>query len=316
MKRLIWIVIVGLFVYWGATSDTLGNWITQAFNSVDPETVETIDQSVNESIDKLNTVSDEESTLFVNRFLLGMSCLALLLSVIYRFILKRTAQKRHLLDEINSLIILSAICIALTSFRHDISHWWAILTIPITSFAIIYPLYYIPQYKYFRWVAASAYDVLVLGLGFLCFFWSISNSSIIGIIMTLACTLIAFLYYHSHRKFDYCPKCHRYVAITNTERHIDKKTVEYQDKTAKVATGYITTYSIDKYGNKTTISKTPTGWKRIFYTLKITKVYYTDHLECPYCEHKFTKQDMEKSKREIAYKSREEKEGVYINPED
>ena len=316
MKRLIWIVLIGLFVYWGATSDTLGNLITQAVDSVDPETVEAIDQSVNESIDKLNTVSDEESTLFVNRFLLGMCCLALLLSVIYRFILKRTAQKRHLLDEINSLIILSAVCVALTIFRHDIAHWWAILTIPIAIFAIIYPLYYIPQYKYFRWVAASVYDILVLTLGFLCFFWSASNCSLMGIVMTLVCTLIAFLYYHSHRKFDYCPKCHRYVAITNTNRHIDKRTVEYHDDSKVVATGYIKTYSVDSHGNRTTISSVPTGWERVFYTLKITKVYYTDHLECPYCEHKFTKQDIEKSEREMAYKSRDEKEGAYLNPED
>ena len=65
-SRIIWIIIIGVIVYWGAAYPTLGNWIEALSVKLQPA-AEVIDESTNRLIDNLNEVDD--ATLYKLRLM-------------------------------------------------------------------------------------------------------------------------------------------------------------------------------------------------------------------------------------------------------
>lgn len=310
LSRIIWILLVGLFVYWGATTDTLANLLNGLAERLEP-TAEVVDQATNRAIDTLNESDDLQTMRLFNRVLLGLSCLAFVLSIIYRFLLKESAKRRNTFDEIDFYMILSALSILLTLFNHDEANWWSLLLIPICCFMVVYPLLYIPYYRYLKWISSTIYDILVLIIGGVYFSACLSEGSLFARILSGIFGLLAIWIYYSHRKSYSCPSCKRYVEVLQLDHHIDRTDVEYRDREEDVATGYRVTERIDKHGNRSVVSKVATGWKRIFYTQKRVRKHYTDHFQCPYCGYKYVEQGVEESEKNLGYKEREERAGSH-----
>ena len=164
-SRLIWIIIIGVIVYWGAAYPTLGNWIEALSVKLQPA-AEVIDESTNRFIDNLNEVDDATLYKTISRVLFGFSCLALVLSILYRFILIKGAKPRNAIGELNDLIKYSVLCVLLTFYDHGNFHWWTIFAPPVFAYVIAYPLLYIPYYRYFRWIYTLLYSIVVVILEF------------------------------------------------------------------------------------------------------------------------------------------------------
>ena len=62
-----------------------------------------------------------DATLYrtISRVLFGFSCLALVLSILYRFILIKGAKPRNAIGELNNLIKYSILCVLLTFYDHQ-----------------------------------------------------------------------------------------------------------------------------------------------------------------------------------------------------
>ena len=127
-SRIIWIIIIGVVVYWGAAYPTLGNWIEALSVKLRPA-AEVIDESTNRFIDNLNEVGDA-------------------------------------IGELNNLIKYSILCVLLTFYDHGNFHWWTIFAPPVFAYVIAYPLLYIPYYMYFRWIYTLLYSIVVVILEF------------------------------------------------------------------------------------------------------------------------------------------------------
>ena len=211
-SRIIWIIIIGVFVYWGAAYPTLGNWIEALSVKLQPA-AEVIDESTNRLIDNLNEVDDATLYKTISRVLFGFSCLALVLSILYRFILIKGAKPRNAIEELNNLIKYSVLCVLLTFYDHGNFHWWTIFAPPIFAYVIAYPLLYIPYYRYFRWIYTLLYSVVVVILEFAYVPVCIGEAALGGKIVGVVVTLLAFWFYLEHRKPLYCPKCKRYSNI-------------------------------------------------------------------------------------------------------
>ena len=67
-SRIIWIIIIGVVVYWGAAYPTLGNWIEALSVKLQPA-AEVIDESTNRFIDNLNEVGDATLYRTISRVL-------------------------------------------------------------------------------------------------------------------------------------------------------------------------------------------------------------------------------------------------------
>lgn len=148
-SRIIWILVVGAIVCWGAAYPTLGNWIEALLVKLQP-LGQVIDEKTNILIDKINNTDISSATIIINRTLFGSSCLALILAAIYRLALKKGAEYRNATGELNGLLTAAAICVALTAFSHGSLHWWSIIAVPIFSFVILYPFLYIPRMLFSR----------------------------------------------------------------------------------------------------------------------------------------------------------------------
>ena len=163
--KFIFLILLGVFVYWAAADDTFANFVNDFANN-NQSLAETIDAKTNALIDKINASDIKEVTLLVNRGLLIGSCVALALSLLYLLVFKTTAKKRNTYSDIKTYAVLSAVCIVLTLFKQDTANWWAIPTIPIIAYVVFYPLLYLPYYRYLRWVFAFFFDITVIVVGF------------------------------------------------------------------------------------------------------------------------------------------------------
>lgn len=283
-SRILWFIAVGIFVYWAAAYDTFANFLESIFTKLEPLGV-IIDKYTNIAIDYLNSINHTQGNRLLNRILLGFSILALILSVVYRFALKNLAAERHYTKELNSLIQDAAICVVLTLFAHNNIHWWSILAIPMFSFVILYPLLFIPYYRFFRWVYAIPYDILAFGLGFFTFVIQMTQATLGGKILGVIFAAIATWYFITHRKFKYCLSCKKYTNLDILCIYDTAVEREWEGGKTRVATGYDYTYKIDSYGNKTLISKTATGYKEVIAKHKSTTYSWCYKYTCPYCGH-------------------------------
>ena len=291
-SRIIWLIAVGIFVYWGAAYDTLGNFIERAADKL--TAIEFSVETGNGVLAKFeHFITKVRFNNFVNKFLLALSCLALVLSIAYYFILHKAATARDTVDEICMLITQAIIAVLLTLFGHNSLHWWTIITVHISCFLIVYPLYYIPLYKYFKWLVAMVYDILVLSIGgiFIAFYTDEPNTLTYTILFFITCAL-ACVYYLTHRKLDHCPSCNKYISIAS-KRIIDSERTRTIDGESWVATQRVDTYKVDSNGQKKLIKSIETGWKKVYYKYKEITTNYTDHLSCPNCGHKWRKSGKE-----------------------
>ena len=311
LGRIIWLLLVAAFVYWGASSDTLSNWLNNLVDNAEPLTAQT-EEFTNSFIEKINAADEVQMIIYYNRILLVISCLALVLSILYRFVLKETAIKRDLYDNVKDFLLYSVVAVLLTAFHHSAFNWWTLPAIPFACMMLVYPLLYIPYYRYFRWVFAFFYNLLTLIVGGFYLAGCLTNPSLIGKILSLVFAGLAVWYFLTHRKFDSCAGCKRYVNIHHINHTIDKTEIDYQDVDTTVATGYIETTKYDKYGHKVGTTTKETGSKRVTYTSKIIKKYYTDLFRCPYCGYEYTETGVDEQMKSLGYKEREEKPGVYM----
>lgn len=162
--KFIFLILLGVFVYWAAADDTFANFVNDFANN-NQSLAETIDAKTNALIDKINASDIKEVTLLLNRGLLIGSCVALALSLLYLLVFKTTAKKRNTYSDIKTYAVLSAVCIVLTLFKQDTANWWAIPTIPIIAYVVFYPLLYLPYYRYLRWLFAILFDITVIAVG-------------------------------------------------------------------------------------------------------------------------------------------------------
>ena len=310
--KFISLILLGLFVYWAAADDTLANFLTSFAEDAQP-LAETIDAKTNAFIDKINAANTNIKgvTLYLNRGLFIGSCVALLLSLLYLLVFKKTAKKRNTYSDIKTLAVLSAVCIVLTLFKQDTANWWAIPTIPVISLVLFYPLLYLPHYRYFRWVFAFFFDITVIVVGFVYVPMCATNASLFVTIATFVVTILSIWYAWTHRKFDACEKCKKHVEYIYVGRTIDKTEIDYKDFDQQQATGYRVKTTYDKYGHKHSETSTPTGWQRVKGTTKYINRYYTDLYRCPYCGHEHTTSDVKEDKKSLGYQQREEAAGTY-----
>lgn len=303
LSNLVWIVAIGLFVYFGATSKEFSSFLTEALEGVEPA-LESTGEFIGAVAEKIPDDANPASIL--NGILLTMSCVALVLSLLYRFLFKDTALKRDTYDEVKDLLLYSGASVLLSAFVQDEAHWWTLLAVPLCSYVLVYPLFYIPYYRFFKWVAAALYDLLVLIIGI--FYISIyfgEYASLVTGILALFAIVFAGWFYWANRKHDHCPKCKRYVNIDRTGAEIADKRVDYSDHDEKVATQVMERYKIGKDGRKEVVDRTPVAWKRIKYTIKKTEIDYTVHLKCPYCGHEFTAREYDEKSKTLSYGERE-----------
>ncbi|MBR7183200.1 MAG: hypothetical protein IKD41_04320 [Alistipes sp.] len=292
-SKWFWIVAIGIFVYWGAAYPTLGNILTYIFDKLEPVGV-VIDKYTNIAIDHINTQNDTETNRLINRILLGCSCLALVLSVVYRFALKKVAAERHYTAELNSLIQDAGICVLLTLFAHNTVHWWSIIAVPIFAFIILYPLLYIPYYRYFRWVYDLPYILIVVNLGITVAFIQFGGATLLGKILGIICTIFAAIHFVEHTRLNYCPKCKKYTNLDTLCIVDNTKIKEWKDGTTRqVATGYTDTYKVDSHGNKTLVSRVATGYETVEVIYRrITHTWWYKYT-CPCCNHSWDESGVE-----------------------
>lgn len=306
ISRIVFVIVVVGGGWWATSSGKIDEFIETT-----PPLWQEVSDNTTQSVEKLS--SDEFGKMY-NYFLLGCSALALTLSILYLFIFKRVAVKRNTTDDLHGLVIMSIISVALTCYISNSINWWKILAIPLFCYVYIYPLFYLPYYRYLRWVAADLYALigfLLAGLHLVLF--SEDNPGFIATILSLISAGLAYWFFHTHYRRESCPSCKKHVNILHTDHHIDSKYVDYKDIKTKAATGYKDTYKVDGYGNKSLISSVATGWRTIFYTNKITRINFTDHFKCPNCGYKFTKQDFIEETKRLGYKKREERAGMNLN---
>ena len=310
VRRLITLVLVGLFVYWAATDDTFANFLTGLAEDAQPW-AEVIDAKTNAFIDKINVANANAVTLILNKCLLIASCVATVLSLLYLLVLRKAAKKRNTYSDIKTYAVLSAVCVVLTLFKQNTANWWVIPTIPVISLVLCYPLLYLPHYRYFRWVFAFFYDILVVVVGFAYVALCQTNAPFLATIATFIVTILSVWYAWTHRKFDSCEKCKKHVEYLYVGRTIDKTEINYKDFDQQQATGYTVKTTYDKYGHKHSETSTPTGWRRVKGTIKYINRYYTDLYRCPYCGHEHTTSDVDEKTKQLGYQQREESTGTY-----
>lgn len=222
-SRIIWLLIIGAIVYWGAAYPTLGNWIEALLVKLKPvgdAIVESIDNlEVNGFIDKLEALGDAALYRIANMVMLGFSCLALALSILYRFTLIKGAELRNTTEELNDLIRYAALCVLLTFYVFGKFHWWTILAPPIFAYVIAYPLLYIPYYRYFRWIYTLLYTLIVIILDGIYISVYIADATLVWKIVGFIVAIFAFIYYILHRKPSYCPECKRYANFNDNQSY-------------------------------------------------------------------------------------------------
>ena len=310
LVRFLILILLGLFVYWAAADDTFANFLTELTEDSQP-LAEVIDAKTNTFIDKINASDIKEVTLYLNRGLFIASCVALALSLLYLVVFRKAANKRNTYSDIKTYAVLSAVCVALTIFKQDSANWWVIPTIPVISLVLCYPLLYLPHYRYFRWLFALFYDILVVVTGFVYVILCLTNAPFLVTIATFVVTILSIWYAWTHRKFDACEKCKKYVEYIYVGRTIDKTEIDYRDFDQQQATGYQVKTTYDKYGHKHSETSTPTGWRRVKGTTKYIKRYYTDLYRCPYCGYEHTTSDVKEDTKSLGYKQREEPTGTH-----
>ena len=309
VRRLITLVLVGLFVYWAAADDTFANFLTSLAEDAQPW-AEVIDAKTNAFIDKINVANVNDVTLLLNRGLLIASCVATVLSLLYLLVFKTTAKKRDTYSDIKTYAVLSAVCCLLTFFKQDTANWWAIPAIPIIAYVVFYPLLYLPYYRYLRWVFAIFFDITVIVVGFVYVPMCATDAPLWARILTLVMTALVIWYAWTHRKRDACEGCKRHVEFNYLGRTIDKTEIKYRDFDQNQVESYRvkTTY---KDGVKVSEEKTPVTWRRVKGTIKYINRYYTDTYRCPYCGHEHTTSDVDEQTKTLGYQQREEAAGTY-----
>lgn len=310
LVRFLILILLGLFVYWAAADDTFANFLTELTEGSQP-LAEMIDAKTNAFIDKTNTLDINVVTTSLNRGLFIASCVALALSLLYLVVFRKVANKRNTYSDIKTYAVLSAVCVALTIFKQDSANWWVIPTIPVISLVLCYPLLYLPHYRYFRWLFALFYDILVVVTGFVYVILCLTNAPFLVTIATFVVTILSIWYAWTHRKFDACEKCKKYVEYIYVGRTIDKTEIDYSDFDQEQATGYRVKTTYDKYGHKHSETSTPTGWRRVKGTTKYIKRYYTDLYRCPYCGYEHTTSDVKEDTKSLGYNQREESTEIY-----
>ena len=124
LRRLITLVLVGLFVYWAAADDTFANFLTGLAEDAQP-LAEVIDAKTNAFIDKINVTNVNNVTLLLNRGLLIASCVATVLSLLYLLVLRKAAKKRNTYSDIKTYAVLSAVCVVLTLFKQNTAKFFS-----------------------------------------------------------------------------------------------------------------------------------------------------------------------------------------------
>lgn len=310
-SRIIKLALLALFVYWGATTDTLYNIIAD-WSDRTVEWLEANEDKVDQAIDYLIALDDEKAMRNYNMAMFICSCVAFALTLLYRLVLGKSAKQRGVYDNLSDYTWLAAIAVLLTAFKHDSANWWAVMSFPIFMFIFIYPLLYIPYYRYLRWIPAFIYDTLTIFSGFIYVtLVPMYDGSLVCKIMLLLITLGAFWFMWAHRKFDTCAGCKKYVYNKHIDHHIDETEISYSDVDTSVSTGYRITQKINSDGRVISETKTPTGYKRVKYTIKRVTKYYTDTFECCNCGHQYTETGDEENTKSLAYKEREEASGRY-----
>lgn len=309
VRRLITLVLVGLFVYWAATDDTFANFLTGLTEDAQPW-AEVIDAKTNAFIDKINAADIDAVITYLNRGLFIASCVALALSLLYLVVFRKAANKRNTYSDIKTYAVLSAVCIILTLFKQDTANWWVIPTIPVISLVLCYPLLYLPHYRYFRWLFALFYDILVVVAGFVYVTLCLTDAPFLVTIATFVVTILSTWYAWTHRKFDACEKCKKHVEYIYAGRTIDKTEIDYKDFDQEQVASY-RVKSTYKNGDKVSEERTPTSWRRVKGTTKYINRYYTDLYRCPYCGHEHTTSDVDEQTKSLGYKQREESAGTY-----
>ena len=307
--KFIFLILLGVFVYWAAADDTFANFVNDFANN-NQSLAESIDAKTNALIDKINASDIKEVTLLLNRGLLIGSCVALVLSLLYLLVFKTTAKKRNTYSDIKTYAVLSAVCIVLTLFKQDTANWWAIPTIPIIAYVVFYPLLYLPYYRYLRWLFAILFDVTVIVVGLVYVPMCATDAPLWAKILTLVMTALVIWYAWTHRKRDACEGCKRHVEYDYVGRTIDKTEIDYVDFDQDQVEAYRvkTTY---KNGNKVSEEKIPVKWKRVKGTTKYINKHYTDTYRCPYCGHEHTTSDVNEETKSLGYQQREEAAGTY-----
>lgn len=283
-SRIIWILVVGAIVYWGAAYPTLGNWIEALLVKLQP-LGQIIDEKTNILIEKINSTDLGTSTIIINRILLGLSCLAFILAIIYRPALKKGAELRNATGELNGLFTSAAICVALSFFSHDSLHWWSIIIVPIYSFVILYPLLYIPWYRYFRFIHSLLFGLMVIPLGLILISGYMTQETLVWKIIESIAAIFALWYYIAHRKSNSCPKCKRY---SNIEKHIISSTSHRMKYKVKVAVAWLRETTYYKNGDKS-VRITPTEF--VDGTQLATTTTSEYEYSCPCCGHKWSDDD-------------------------
>lgn len=307
--RFLLFILLGLFVYWAAAYDTFANFLTSFAEDAQP-LAEVIDAKTNAFIDKINVANANAVTLILNKCLLIASCVATVLSLLYLLVLRKAAKKRNTYSDIKTYAVLSAVCIILTLFKQDTANWWVIPTIPVISLVLCYPLLYLPHYRYFRWLFALFYDILVVVAGFVYVILCLTDAPFLITIATFVVTILSTWYAWTHRKFDACEKCKKHVEYIYAGRTIDKTEIDYKDFDQEQVASY-RVKSTYKNGDKVSEERTPTSWRRVKGTTKYINRYYTDLYRCPYCGHEHTTSDVDEQTKSLGYKQREESAGTY-----
>lgn len=284
LSRIIWILVVGAIVYWGAAYPTLGNWIEALLIKLQP-LGQVIDEKTNILIDKINSTDLDSSTIIINRILLGLSCLALILAIIYRPALKKGAELRNATGELNGLFTSAAVCVVLAAFCHNSLHWWSIIIVPIYSFVILYPLLYIPWYRHFRFLHSILYGLMVIPLGLVILFGYMTQETFAWKIVELIAAVFTIWYYIAHRRFNSCPKCKRY---SNIGKHMISGKMDRRRYKVKAAVEWIEETVYYKNGNKS-VSRTPTKFEDAIKTVTTTTGEY--EYSCPCCGHRWRDDD-------------------------
>ena len=311
ISSIIKFVLIALFVYWGATTDTLYNYISD-WSDKTVAWLEGNEDKVDQFFDYLNNLDEDRMMRNYNMAIFICSCVAFVLSLLYRLVLGKSAKQRGVYDNLSDYTWLAAVAVLLTAFKHDSANWWAVPSFPIFMFIFIYPLLYIPYYRYLRWIPAFIYDALTIFGGFVYVaLVPMYDGSLVCKIMLLLTTLGAFWFMWAHRKFDTCRGCKKYVYNKHIDRHIDETVIDYRDVNTTVATGYETIEKYDKYGHKVGSTTRETGWKRAKYTIKTVTKYHTDTYECCNCGHQYTETGSEEYKKSLPYEAREEEAGKY-----
>ena len=260
LSRIIWIKVIGLYVYWGASTDTLSNWLNALADKL--TNGQPLDQTLDNHLAEIDKIDTLKSYRIFNMVLLVCSIIAFGLSIFYQIVFKKSAKKRNVFDQLKRYTGLAATAVLLTAFKHDTVNWWSVLSIPIFTFLFVYPLFYIRYYRYFRWAVATIYDLLAFALGTIhvvvCVMYDDSALTFGGLFI---CILLCFWFMWKHRKFDTCSSCKNYVNIKHIDHTIEETNISYKDVDVAGAAGHTTTTSYDKYGHRIGQTSTATGWK-------------------------------------------------------